>query len=92
MPCEDSARIVIAGGGVIGLSVAYHLARLGLDDVLLIERNQLASGTSWRAAGTVGPLRASMNATRLALVADEVFPTLERETGQSTGYRRTGGF
>ena len=89
---DSGARIVIVGGGVIGLGVAYHLAKLGADDVLLIERNQLTSGTSWHAAGIVGPLRASVNATRLAMVADEVFPTLERETGQSTGYRRTGGF
>ena len=89
---DSSARIVIVGGGVIGLGVAWHLARLGVDDVLLIERNRLTSGTSWHAAGIVGPLRASMNATRLAMVADEVFPALERETGQSTGYRRTGGF
>ena len=88
----SGARIVIVGGGVIGLGVAYHLAKLGADDVLLIERNQLSSGTSWHAAGIVGPLRASVSATRLAMVADEVFPTLERETGQSTGYRRTGGF
>ena len=89
---DSGARIVIVGGGVIGLGVAYHLAKLGADDVLLIERNQLSSGTSWHAAGIVGPLRASVSATRLAMVADEVFPTLERETGQSTGYRRTGGF
>ena len=89
---DNSARIVIVGGGVIGLGVAYHLAKLGVDDVLLIERNRLTSGTSWHAAGIVGPLRASMNATRMAAVANEVFPALERETGQSTGYRRTGGF
>ena len=92
MPSRESARIVIVGGGVIGLGVAWHLAGLGRDDVLLIERNRLTSGTSWHAAGIVGPLRASMNATRLAMVANEVFPALERETGQGTGYRRTGGF
>ena len=92
IPNRESARIVIIGGGVIGLGVAHHLGRLGLGDVLLVERNQLTSGTSWHAAGIVGPLRASMNATRLAMVADEVFPALERETDQSTGYRRTGGF
>ena len=89
---DNSARIVIVGGGVIGLGVACHLGRLGVDDVLMIERNRLTSGTSWHAAGIVGPLRASMNATRLAMVANEAFPALERETGQSTGYRRTGGF
>ena len=92
MSSQETARIVIVGGGVIGLSIAYHLARLGLDDVLLIERNRLTSGTSWHAAGIVGPLRASMSATRLAVCANELFPALERETGQSTGYRRTGGY
>ena len=92
MTSRNSARIVIVGGGVIGLGVAFHLGRLGLDDVLLIERNRLTSGTSWHAAGIVGPLRATMNATRLAMAANEVFPALERETGQGTGYRRTGGF
>ena len=89
---ETNARIVIIGGGVIGLSIAYHLAKLGIDDVLLIERNQLTSGTSWHAAGIVGPLRASMNLTRLATYATELFPRLEAETGQSTGYRQTGGY
>ena len=89
--CE-SARVVIVGGGVIGLGVAWHLAKLGADDVLLVERNRLTSGTSWHAAGIVGPLRATMNATRLAMAANEVFPALERETGQDTGHRRTGGF
>ena len=88
----ESARIVIVGGGVIGLSIAYHLAKLGIDDVLLIERNLLTSGTSWHAAGIVGPLRASMNLTRLAIYATELFPLLEVETGQATGYRQTGGF
>ena len=92
MPSRESARIVIVGGGVIGLGVAFHLGRLGFGDVLLIERNRLTSGTSWHAAGIVGPLRATMSATRLAAVANEVFPALERETGQGTGYRRTGGF
>ena len=88
---DTSARIVIVGGGVIGLGVACHLGRLGVDDVLLVERHQLTSGTSWHAAGIVGPLRASMGATRLAMAATEAFPALERETGRSTGYRRTGG-
>jgi glycine cleavage system aminomethyltransferase T/glycine/D-amino acid oxidase-like deaminating enzyme len=87
----DSARIVIIGGGVIGLGIAYHLAALGMTDVLLIERNQLTSGTSWHAAGIVGPLRASLNLTRLAQYATELFPQLEERTGQASGYRRTGG-
>jgi 4-methylaminobutanoate oxidase (formaldehyde-forming) len=88
-PCD--ARIVIIGGGVIGLSVAYHLAELGVSDVVLLERNTLTSGTSWHAAGIVGPLRANMNLTRLSIYATELFARLEEETGQATGYRRTGG-
>ncbi|WP_293573671.1 FAD-dependent oxidoreductase [Phaeobacter sp.] len=85
-------RILIIGGGAIGLSIAYHLAKRGADDVTLLERNQLTSGTSWHAAGIVGPLRATPNMTRLAMAALEVFPALEAETGLSTGYRRTGGY
>ncbi len=85
-------RVLIIGGGAIGLSVAYHLAKRGATDVTLLERNQLTSGTSWHAAGIVGPLRATPNMTRLASAALEVFPALEAETGMSTGYRRTGGY
>ncbi len=88
---QDQAKVVIIGGGAIGLSVAYHLAKLGWSDVLLLERNELTSGTSWHAAGIVGPLRASMNLTKLAIYATELFAELEAETGQATGYRRTGG-
>ena len=88
----DSRQIVIIGGGIIGLSVAYHLSKLGITDVLLVERNKLTSGTSWHAAGIVGPLRASVNGTKLASYATELFPALEKETGQTTGYRKTGGY
>ncbi|MBE1282429.1 MAG: FAD-dependent oxidoreductase [Rhodobacteraceae bacterium] len=86
------SRIVIIGGGAIGLSLAYHLAKRGADDVSVLERNQLTSGTSWHAAGIVGPLRATPNMTRLAMAALEVFPELEAETGLSTGYRQTEGY
>ncbi|MFY9239650.1 MAG: FAD-dependent oxidoreductase [Roseovarius sp.] len=86
------SRILIIGGGAIGLSVAYHLAKRGADDVTLLERNQLTSGTSWHAAGIVGPLRATPNLTTLASAALDVFPALEAETGMSTGYKRTGGY
>ena len=85
-------RIIIIGGGAIGLGVAYHLAKLGQTDVTLLERNQLTSGTSWHAAGIVGPLRATPNMTRLAKYALECFTQLESETGLSTGYKRTGGY
>ena len=85
-------RTLIVGGGAIGLSVAYHLTRRGMQDVLLLERNQLTSGTSWHAAGIVGPLRSTLNMTRLASYALDLFPALEEETGMATGYRRTGGY
>ena len=91
MVSAGAAKVVIIGGGVIGLGTAYHLAKLGIDDVLLIERNGLTSGTSWHAAGIVGPLRASMNLTKLAIYATELFGRLEAETGQGTGYVQTGG-
>ncbi|MEL7258840.1 MAG: FAD-dependent oxidoreductase, partial [Pseudomonadota bacterium] len=86
------ASAVIIGGGANGLSLAYHLAKLGARDVVLLERNSLTSGTSWHAAGIVGPLRATPNTTRLAMEALTLFPALEEETGMATGYRRTGGY
>lgn len=86
------AGTVIIGGGAVGLSLAYHLTRRGTTDVLLLERNQLTSGTSWHAAGIVGPLRATAAMTRLAMYAGELFPRLEQETGLSTGYHLTGGY
>lgn len=86
------AQILIIGGGAIGLSLAYHLAKRGANQVTVLERNQLTSGTSWHAAGIVGPLRATPNMTQLAMAALEVFPALEAETGMSTGYRQTEGY
>ncbi len=89
------SKVLIIGGGVIGLSVAYHLSRSDSDtsnEVLLLERNQLTSGTSWHAAGIVGPLRATPNMTQLASYALTLFPQLENESGMSTGYKRTGGY
>jgi len=84
------ARVVIVGGGVIGCSIAYHLGKLGWSDVVLIERKQLTSGTTWHAAGLVGQLRQSMNMTRLARYTAELYRGLEAETGQATGFRQCG--
>ncbi len=83
-------RIVIVGGGVIGCSIAYHLGKLGLGEVLLLERKQLTSGTTWHAAGLVGQLRQSINMTQLARYTAELYRGLEAETGQATGYRQCG--
>src|SRR5579863_2517983 len=84
------ARAVIIGGGVVGCSVAYHLAKLGWRDVVLLERKQLTSGTTWHAAGLIGQLRATLNLTRLAKYSAELYRGLEAETGQATGFRQTG--
>ena len=89
---KSSASVVVIGGGVIGLSVAYHLAKRGVSDVMLFEKNTLTSGTSWHAAGIVGPLRASQNLTALAKYAIDLFQQLPEETGQATGYQQTGGW
>ncbi|HUP35936.1 MAG TPA: FAD-dependent oxidoreductase [Candidatus Limnocylindria bacterium] len=84
------ARAVIVGGGIVGCSVAYHLTKLGWRDVLLLERRQLSSGTTWHAAGLVGQLRSSHNLTRLASYGAVLYERLEAETGQATGFRRSG--
>ena len=86
------AGVVVVGGGVIGCSVAYHLARAGFTDVLLLERQQLTSGTTWHAAGLVGQLRTSINMTQLARYTSQLYGRLEAETGQATGYRRCGSY
>jgi len=86
----QKARVVIIGGGVIGCSIAYHLTKIGWDDVVLLERKQLTSGTTWHAAGLVGQLRPSINMTKLAKYTGELYRGLEAETGQATGYRQCG--
>ncbi|ODT07854.1 MAG: FAD-dependent oxidoreductase [Mesorhizobium sp. SCN 65-20] len=84
------ARAVIIGGGVSGCSVAYHLAKLGWTDIVLLERKQLTSGTTWHAAGLIGQLRASQNMTRLAKYSADLYVKLEEETGVATGMRQVG--
>ncbi|MFV1529097.1 MULTISPECIES: GcvT family protein [unclassified Phaeobacter] len=86
----NKARVVIIGGGVIGCSVAYHLTKLGWKDVVLLERKQLTSGTTWHAAGLIGQLRASSNMTKLARYSAELYLGLEAETGVATGMRQVG--
>lgn len=85
-----SARAVIIGGGVIGCSVAYHLVKKGWKDVVLLERKQLTSGTTWHAAGLIAQLRATANMTKLAKYSQELYGNLEAETGVATGFKRCG--
>ena len=86
----EQVRVVMVGGGVIGCSVAYHLTQLGWRDVVLLERKQLTSGTTWHAAGLIAQLRATKNMTRLAKYSQELYGRLEAETGVATGFRRNG--
>ena len=90
-PMPARARVVVIGGGVIGCSVAYHLTRLGWTDVLLLEQGHLSGGTTWHAAGLVGPLRATESGTRLVQYSAELYASLEAETGLATGYANVGG-
>ena len=84
------ASAVVIGGGVSGASVAYHLARLGWQDVVLLERRQFACGTTWHAAGLIGTMRANESHARLAEYSMRLLRDIEAETGQSTGFRQVG--
>ena len=84
------ARAVVIGGGVSGCSVAYHLAKAGWTDVVLLERRKLTSGTTWHAAGLIGQLRGSANMTRLAKYSADLYRGLEAETGVATGMKQVG--
>ena len=79
------ARVVIVGGGIIGCSIAYHLAKMGWQDVVLLERKKLTGGTTWHAAGLVGQLRPSQNMTKLAKYTAELYIT----TSSSTCFTRS---
>ncbi|MBT8240356.1 MAG: FAD-dependent oxidoreductase, partial [Acidimicrobiia bacterium] len=86
----DRAQVVIVGGGIIGCSIAYHLTRRGVSDVLVLEQGQLTGGTTWHAAGLVSQLKSSHSLTKLAEYSARLFEDLEAETGQATGYRTPG--
>ena len=86
-----SAKAVIIGGGIVGCSTAYHLAKLGWSEVVLLERKKLTSGTTFHAAGLVGQLRANANITQLLGYSVDLYQRLEAETGQATGWKMNGG-
>ncbi|WP_395681558.1 NAD(P)/FAD-dependent oxidoreductase, partial [Inquilinus sp.] len=85
------ARAVVIGGGIVGTSTAYHLARLGWADTVVIERHKLTSGSTFHAAGLVGQLRSSANITQLLGHSVRLYTELERETGLATGWKMNGG-
>ncbi len=86
----STAEVVVIGGGIIGCSIAYHLAKRGISDVVLLERKQLTGGTTWHAPGLVSMLWPTPYLTSLAEYSHELYASLEEETGQATGYRRIG--
>jgi len=85
-----SAKVIVIGGGIAGCSVAYHLAKLGWKDTILLERDQLTSGTTWHAAGLVGQLGASATITKLRKYSLNLYKELENKTGLSTGLKQNG--
>ena len=87
----SQAQIIIIGGGIIGCSVAYHLAKEGAKDVLLLERGKLTCGSTFHAAGLVGQLRSSSNITRVLKNSVDLYQSIEKETGQATGWKMNGG-
>ena len=84
------ARIVVVGGGIAGVSTAYHLAKLGVKDVVLLEQGRLTCGTTWHAAGLIGQTRATRNATRMSRYGIDLYASLEKETGLATGWKQCG--
>ena len=85
-----STKVVVIGGGVAGTSCAYHLAKFGWKDTILLERDQLTSGTTWHAAGLVGQLGASQTITKLRKYSLDLYNELEKTTGLSTGLKQNG--
>jgi dimethylglycine dehydrogenase len=86
----DTTRAVVIGGGIVGASVLYHLARAGWTDVVLVERGELASGSTWHAAGNTPHFSTSLNLSRIHLASTELYQRLEAETGQAVGFHRPG--
>lgn len=87
---RERARVVVIGGGVGGTSIAYHLAQLGWSDVVLVERDQLTSGSTFHSAGLVGQLRSSVTLTRMMMYGTDLYRRLHADTGHDPGWREVG--
>ena len=87
---RNTARVVVIGGGVGGTSIAYHLTKLGWNDVVLLERDQLTSGSTFHSAGLVGQLRSSVTLTSMMMYGAELYRHLGEETGHDPGWHEVG--
>jgi len=87
---RERARVVVIGGGVGGASIAYHLAGLGWSDVVLVERDQLTSGSTFHSAGLVGQLRSSVTLTRMMMYGTDLYRRLQAGSGPDPGWREVG--
>ena len=90
MSLPSSSKFIIVGGGIVGCSTAYHIAKLG-HEVLLLEKAALTSGSTWHAAGLVGQLRSNANITQLLGYSINLYDQLEADTGLATGWKMNGG-
>ena len=91
-PLPSQARVVVIGGGVVGASILFHLAKLGWKDVLLLERSELTSGSSWHAAGQIHTISSDPNISRLQGYTINLYKEIEALSGHSIGLHTTGGF
>src|SRR5919201_7109045 len=87
---KSHARVVIIGGGIAGCSIAYHLTKLGWSDVVVIEKGELTSGTTWHSVGNTPMFTTSVNLLKLLKYSNELYASLEAETGQSVNYHQVG--
>src|SRR3546814_8910423 len=87
---QDTARVVVIGGGVVGVSALYHLAKRGWSDVVLLERSELTAGSTWHAAGLLPLFNMSYSVGQLHRYSVDLYKTLEAETGQAVGFHPTG--
>ena len=87
---KTHARVVVIGGGIVGCSVAYHLAKMGWPDVMVVEKNALTSGSTWHAAGLLPLFNMSYSVGQLHKYSVDLYQTLEEETGKAVGFHKTG--
>ena len=89
---ETHAKVVVIGGGVVGCSILFHLAKFGLKDCILLERNELTSGSSWHAAGSVHAISSDPNISKLMAYTINLYKEIEETSGHSVGFKPSGGF